>query len=193
MKTLLRKLLKGRITRWGFLAVLLIAAGVTVAGMNQRHYRLGGAWIGKGAGTVWTAVHSPLDPEAQTMAGQVNFQSYGLDTAGLIAAFGGDRMSGFVGETKMINRDTGKWTLVGYVLAGQNPPQIVAILVPHGTFQYIDRDHAVLNYTYDVYEARPGYPFAADADGDGMPDPGAKPVATYLNVIDTVQRVPILR
>jgi hypothetical protein len=189
MKSLLNNLPKGRITRWGFLAVLLVAAGATVAWMNQSHPRLGGAWIGKGAteGTVWTAVHAPLDPEAQTMAGHVNFQSYGTATAGLIAAFDGDRMSEFVGETKMINRNTAKWTLVGYVLAGDNPPRIVAILIPHGTMKYTDRDHAVLNYTYDVY------PAAADADEDGMPDPGAIPVATYPNLIDTVQRVPILR
>ncbi|MBI3851066.1 MAG: hypothetical protein HY298_12435 [Verrucomicrobia bacterium] len=186
MKTLLNKLPKGRITRWGFLAVLLIAAGATVGWMNQRHYQLGGSWIGKGAGSVWTAVHAPLDPEAQTMAGHVNFQSYGPDTAGLIAAFGGDRMSEFVGETKMINRDTAKWTLVGYVQAGQNPPQIVAIIIGHGTWKYTDRDHAVLNYTIDTY------PAAADADGDGMPDPGAIPVVTTPGVIDTAQRVPIL-
>ena len=44
MKSLLNKLPKGRITRWGFLAVLLVAAGATVAWMNQRHYQLGGCW-----------------------------------------------------------------------------------------------------------------------------------------------------
>lgn len=186
MRTLLNKLLKGRLTRWGFLAVLLIAAGATVAGMNQRQYHFGGNWIGKGAGTVWTALHAPLNPEADADASVVKFQSYGADIAGLIAAFGGDRMSEFVGEGKMINRDTAKWTLVGYVQAGQNPPQIVAIIIPHGTWTYTDRDHAVLNYTIDTYLA------AADADGDGMPDPGAIPVVTTLNVVDTAQRVPIL-
>jgi hypothetical protein len=186
MKSLLNKLQKGRITRWGFLAVLLVAAGATVAWMNQSHYRLGGAWIGKGAGTVWTAVHAPLNPEADAIAGQVKIQTYGDDIVALVTGFGGDRLSEFVGETKMIKRDTGKWTLAGYVLAGANPPQIVAIVVSHGTWKYTDRDHAVLNYTIDTY------PAAADADGDGMPDPGAIPAVTTPNVIDTAQRVPIL-
>jgi hypothetical protein len=186
MKSLLNNLLKGRITRWGFLAVLLVAAGATVAWMNQRDYQMGGNWIGKGAGTVWTALHAPLNPEADANASQVKFQSYGANTAGLIAAFGGDRMSEFVGQGKMINRDTGKWTLVGYVQAGENPPQIVAIVVVHGTWKFTDRDHAVLNYTIDDYLA------TADADGDGMPDPGAIPALTIPDQIDTAQRVPIL-
>jgi hypothetical protein len=49
MKSILSKLLKSRITRWGFLAVLLLAAGATVAGMHQRQYQLGGGFIGSGA------------------------------------------------------------------------------------------------------------------------------------------------
>jgi hypothetical protein len=187
MKMLLNKLPKGRITRWGFLAMLLVAVGATAGWMNQRHYQMGGSWVGKGNGTVWTALHAPLNPEADANASQVQFQSYGADIAGLIAAFGGDRMSEMTGEGKMINRDTAKWTLVGYVKAGENPPQIVAIIIGHGTWKYTDRDHAVLNYTIDTY------PAAADADGDGMPDPGATPAVTTPNVIDTAQRVPILR
>jgi hypothetical protein len=110
--------------------------------------------------------------------------------AGLVAKFGADSFSDFVGEGLMFNRDTSQWTLVGYALAQStlgHPPAIKLILVAVGTWQFTDLDHAVLQYTVTVY------PAAADGDGDGMPDPGAVAAVTIPNVMDTAQRVPILQ
>jgi hypothetical protein len=82
------------ITRWGFLAVLLIAVGATVGWMNQRQYQLGGGWIGNnGAGTIWNALQIPLDPAGRTAAIRVKTTAYSAGFAGLLTAFGADAVS----------------------------------------------------------------------------------------------------
>jgi hypothetical protein len=175
--------------------IVVLAIGAALVGLlttaftdkGHGRYKLGGAWIGKGAGTVWTDVTIPLDPQGQTAALRVKFQALSADLVGLGAAFGADTFSDFVGEAVMINRDTDRWTLVGYGQSSAGGLQIRAILIVFGTFQFTDAEHAVLNYTITVY------PAAADADADGMPDAGATPVMTIPGVTDTAQRVPILR
>lgn len=166
------------------LAVLLVLTQTAWTDQGQGHYKLGGGWIGKGAGTVWTCLVTPLNPEAQAGAVHVKFQLYDTNMAALITAFGGDTVSEFIGEGEMINRDTDKWTLVGYIQKQGNPPQITAIWVVSGTWKFINPDQAVLKYTSYVY--LPG----ADADHDGLPDPGTTPVLTVPNLTDTARRVP---
>jgi hypothetical protein len=182
--------------------MLVLAVGTAVVGLlsfaqtassdgGRGHYKAGGNWIGKSpGGVVWTAFHAPLDPEAHSVASSVKYQSYGAEFAGLVAAYGGDTVSDFKGEGKMINRDTLKWTLVGYAQKAQkdaDPLEIKAIMLASGTWKYTDPDHAVLNYTITVY------PAAADADGDGMPDSLDSAHLTIPDVMDTAQRVPILK
>jgi hypothetical protein len=127
-----------------------------------------------------------LDSAAREATLHVKFTTYSIQMAGVAAKFGADSFSDFVGEVVMINRTTGKWTLVGYGLKQANPPTIGLILVAFGTFEFTDPAHAILRYTVNVF------PAAADADGDGMPDPGAVPPIAFP-VIDTAQRVPIWR
>lgn len=185
MKTLMNGLLKGRITRWGFLAVLLIAVGASVGWKNQRQYQLGGGFIGNnGAGNIWNALQIPLDPEGRTAALRVNLTTYNADFAGLLAAFGADAVSEFVGEGQMISRDTSKFGTVAYAKQQGNPPQLRAILVMNGTVKFTGPDNIMVTYTVDVY------PAAADANLDGYPDAGAVPSVTIPGV-DLAQRVPI--
>ena len=167
----------------GLLSLPLAAA----SDQGQGQYKLGGAWIGKeeGGGHLWTCIQAPLDSAARKATLHVKFTIYSPEMAGLAAKFGADSFSDFVGEVAMINRATGQWTLVGYGLKQANPPTIGLILVAFGTFEFTDSAHAVLQYTVTVY------PAAADADGDGMPDPGATPIVAFP-VTDTAQRVPIL-
>jgi hypothetical protein len=159
------------------------------AASTQQHGRLqlGGCWIGKGAGTVWTSVQTPLEPQGKAVALRVKFATYSSDFAGLLSAFGADTLTDFVGHGELVNRNTSQFTLVGYAQAQGNPPQIGAVLVGFGTFQFTDQDHAVLKYTIDVY------PADADADRDGLPDAGATPAVTIPNITDTAQRTPIVQ
>jgi hypothetical protein len=185
MKTIVNGLLKGRITRWGFLAVLLIAAGATVAGMKERQYQLGGSFIGNnGAGNIWSGLNIPHDPAGRSAAVRVNLTTYNADTAGLLAAFGADSLSEFVGEEQMTSRDTAKYGTVAYAYEQGNPPQRRAIFVMNGTLTFTGPDSYTVDYAIEVY------PASTDADLDGYPDAGAIAVVTIPGV-DHAKRVPI--
>jgi hypothetical protein len=186
MKMLMNGLLKGRITRWGFLAVLLIAAGATVAWNSQPQYQLGGGFIGTMPGLVFNAVHTPLDPAGRTAALVVKTVHDDGTLAGLIAAFGGDTGTEGVGEERMISRDTAKWTMISYAQVAGVAPKITAIFVWAGTLQFTGPDNIVINMTLNIY------PAAADANHDGFPDAGATPALTIPGLTGAVKRVPIL-
>jgi len=64
MKRFITGLLEGRKTRWGMLAALLAAAGLSLAWMETPQYQLGGAWIGSGGAGIWNALQIPLDQRA---------------------------------------------------------------------------------------------------------------------------------
>ena len=94
MKAFTTGLLKGRITRRRLLAAVLPAAGgVSLAWTGHHHYRLGGGWVGSGAGSEFSVLYIPLDPAGQKAALRVNTITYGADTAGLVAAFGADAIT----------------------------------------------------------------------------------------------------
>ncbi len=185
MKTLINRLLQGRIARWGFLAALLIAVGASVGWMNQGHYQLGGGWIFSAPDTIYTALQIPLDPAGRTAAIRVHAMTYDLGTAGLVTAFGADTLSESTGEAEMTGRNTAKWTLVAYGQAQGNPPQIRAICVSAGTLQFTGPNSLGILYTLKVYAA------TADADGDGFPDPDTLPAVTIPGLTATAKRVPV--
>ena len=173
MKTRLNKLLTSRITRWGFLAVLLIAVGATVGGTNHRHYQLGGAWVGQVQGIQWSAIHTPLDPAGQTAAIQIQFPTYpDALQAGLLTTFGADTLSVGVGELAMTDRDTAKFTWVAYAVTDAHPPVIKAIWLVNGTWDITGQDSAMSTETLRIYAPD------ADANHDGLPDSNATPLAT---------------
>ena len=186
MKSLLNKMLNGRLNRWGFLAVLLLAAGATVAGMNQRHYQLGGGFIGTSPGLVWSAVQTPLDSAGRTAVLVVKTLDDDGTLAGLITALGGNMGSDGVGEVQMTSRDTAKLNMVTYAQLAGVTPKITAIVVYTGTVQFTGPDNIVLNYTIRVY------PATADVNPhDGFPDAGATPALTIPGVTGAGKRVPV--
>jgi hypothetical protein len=194
MKTLMNGLLKGRITRWGFLAVLLIAVGATVGWDNpketHRHYQLGGGFIGQSPGLVWNCVQTPLDPAGQTAALVVRTVDDDGSLAGLLAAFGANTASEAVGEDEMISRDMAKWSMIAYAQAAGPPVQTKAIFVYSGTLKFTGPDNFVINYTLNVYPVNvPGLP-NADANHDGFPDARATPALTIPDLTGTAKRVP---
>jgi hypothetical protein len=187
MKTVINKLLKARIAKWSLPALLIAVVAASIAWSNEGHrrYQLGGGFIGNnGAGNIWNALQIPLDPEGRTAALRVNEPIYTADFAGLLTAFGADAVSEFVGEVKMISRDTAKFGTVAYAKQQGNPPQLRAILVMNGTVKFTGPDNIMVTYTVDVY------PAAADADLDGYPDAGAVPAVTIPG-LDYGRRVPI--
>lgn len=192
MKKFMNHCLQVRRLRWSILAVAFAAVLVLTQGAasndGQPQYKLGGAWLGNGGGNIWNCIQIPTDPSGLSAALHVKFPAYGAGFAGLAAAFGADTWSDYVGEGVMVNRDTEKWTLVGYAqkVNANKELEICAILVGSGTFQYKDRNHAMLYYTIKVYAA------SKDADHDGMPDTGAQPDVVVPGLMDTVQRVPVL-
>jgi hypothetical protein len=178
MRTFITGLLKGRKTRWGILAALLAAGGLSLAWMETPQYQLGGGWIGSGGGLVWNAFQIPLDPSGRTMALRVAALSYGPDYAGLLAMFGADAATEATGQGAMTSRDSGPWRFVGYGIKQGNPPGICMILDYKGTHTFTGPNEFKVNFTLDVYPGPAnilGLP-DADADGDGLPDPGTAPL-----------------
>lgn len=177
LRTLLPKLLECRITRWGFLAALLVAVGASVAWVNQRHYQLGGGWIGSGDAGIWNALQIPLDPAGKTAALRVNSASFSEQFAGLFALLGatGDG-SDAIGEMDMISRDTARFGTLTYAVADVpgNPRQINSVIAMTGTVTFTDRDNIDVSYTLRVYPVNVAGLPNADANGDGFPDPGAQ-------------------
>ena len=52
----------------GLAGVALMAGALCVTGFGQKHYQLGGAWVGGHPGFQWSAIQAPMDPLGQTCA-----------------------------------------------------------------------------------------------------------------------------
>jgi hypothetical protein len=174
----------------GLLTMALAAGTLCVIGFGTKYYRLGGAWIGGHPGFTWSAIQAPLDPLGQTCCDRAIVKYFDAQFAGLLAAFGADNLSDAVGEARMISPDTARWTLLAYAVATPHAPgellQNQAIVLYSGTWKFTSDNTVVLNYSVNVYLP------SADADGDGLPDPGATPVLTLPGFTDNAKRVPIL-
>lgn len=173
----------------GLTGLALVAGALCVTGFGQRHYQLGGAWVGGNSMYTWSCLFAPSDPLGQTAAARPILSYFNDQFAGLLASFGADNLSVATGEVKMISPDTARWTLISYMQVTPKQAgdalQNKAIIVSHGTWKFTSDSTALLNYTLDIY------PPSADADGDGFPDVGAQP-ALSIPTVDTGKRVPIL-
>lgn len=173
----------------GAASLALLVGALCVTGFGQRHYQLGGAWVGGNPTYTWSVLFAPSDPLGQTAAARPILSYFSGQFAGLLASFGADNLSDATGEVRMISPDTARWTLISYMQTTPHQPgdllQNKAIIVSHGTWKYTSQDTAVLNYTLDVYLP------SADADGDGFPDAGSTPVLS-IPTLDNAKRVPIL-
>ncbi len=109
---------------------------------------------------------------------------YDADLAGFLAAFGADAFTEYVGEAKMISRDTATYRTVAYAVQQGNPPQLRLILIMTGTVRFTGPNNITVSLVTEVYAA------ATDADGDGCPDEGATPLFTSLPEVTHGRRVP---
>ncbi len=179
MKTSITDLPKGRITRWGLLATLLIAVSASVGWMDREQSRLSGTWIGHdNAGFVWTCQGIPSDPDGKTAAVRVSAITYGATYPALLSGFGADTASDAVGEFKTISHNTANWTMVAYELKAGMAPEMKAIEVYSGTWEFTGPDSAVLNYTLRVYPPSP----------DGFPH--GDPLVTIPDLMSLARRMP---
>ncbi len=193
MKTTITGLLKGRITRWGTLAGILLAAGLSVAWLGPNHYRFGGAWISSGGGIVASVFDMPFDSAGRTAAMRITPFTHPAELAGLLTMFGADTVTESAAQADLISQDTAKWASVGYYTKQGNPPAICTIYVLNGTLKFTGPDRRVVHYRADYY-AGPANSLGlpnADADGDGFPDPGATPVLSVPDLVQIVKRVTV--
>ena len=93
-------------------------------------------------------------------------------------------MTDGIGQAEMTSRNTFKYSVVGYGTKQGPPPVISLIFVMWGTGSYQGPDTLAITYTIDVYLP------SADANGDGLPDPGSTPVVSIPGTT-TAKRVPL--
>jgi hypothetical protein len=181
MNKLMTGLLKGRITHWSMLAVVLVAVGLSLAGSQQQH-QVGGTFVGGNPGFTWTSVSTPLDPAGRTGTDRVVATSWGADFQALLNSVGADTVTDFVGESQMISRDTYQFTHIGYAQKAGNPLTITAILVVSGTLKSTGPNTGLTTYTVSIYPPT----------ADGFPNLEQPPLFTTPVATDPARRVPIL-
>ena len=173
--------LKGKITRWSMVAVVLVAVGLSLAGSQQQN-QLGGTWVGGRPGFTWTTVITPLDPAGRTGADRVTATSWGADFQALLNSVGADTVTDLVGESRMISRDTFQFTHIGYAQKAGNPLTVTAILVVSGTSKSTGPDTGLTTYTTSIYPPT----------ANGFPNLEQPPLFTTPVATDPATRVPIL-
>ena len=118
------------------LALVLAAAGVSIAWNAPPHYRLGAAYVasdGASPPSLLTIFFTPLDPDGRRAAFWHQMPNYAAESAALLTALGADAISDEVGEAEMINNNTFKWGMVAYAVKKANPPEIHGIIFGSGT------------------------------------------------------------
>ena len=173
-----------KVVRYGVpAAALLVLAGVTAGWSTQRQYKLGGSWIGGDAsGPAWSALQIPLDSANRTFAVRVATLVRDPGSAALLAALGADTLTDAVGQGRMISRDTAAWSFLAH--AQTSSLQLKGFFRYSGEWTYTSEDTAQLTYTFEVFS------LAADANLDGLPDPGATPIFSLPGLTAFANRVP---
>jgi hypothetical protein len=191
MKRFASKFLKSKITRAGVLLALVAAAVATVAWSNQHPvcFKLEGSWIGKVVGTPVTWSYA-LIPDASgrsaALSGSIQVPlGPSLLVPGLFTNL--EYYSPMVGQVRMTGRDRIEGTAVWYGMKKGFPfNQIVCLGLNNVQGKFVEEDTLVLTNHLAFYDP------SADADGDGLPDPGAVPALCVPGKVSVETRVPIM-
>jgi hypothetical protein len=159
-------------------AGLLAVAPLDAAPNGSGAMKLEGAWIAKVPGTPaqWSYVVSP-DPSGRRAS------LHGSIEVGFGNPLGSDYNSPLLGQAAMTGPDTVKFYSMWYGIS--RTTGIVYIGVDTGEVQYLSTGEAIGTHNMAFYLP------SADADGDGLPDPGATPVFVRPPLTTLETRLPI--
>ncbi len=190
MKIFTSNFLQLKSTRAGLLLAIGTAAAATLAwALPQVYaYKLEGSWIGKVPGTplMWMETLAPdSSGRSAAMGGSIPVPVGPSVVGGLFPDL--EYYSTMVGQVVMTGPDTLQFTAVWYGMKNAAPfNQVVLIGVNSGQGRFIAPDKIVNTDHLAFY-----YP-SADADHDGLPDPGQTPALCLPGTVSLETRVPIL-
>ena len=191
MKTFASYFLQSKSTRAGLLLAVVAAAVAAVAWTKTgpESYKLEGSWIGKVPGTpvMWIYTVS-ADPSGRTaaMSGSVPVPlGPSVIVPGLFPDL--EYYSPMVGQVSMTGPDTADFTAVWYGMKKGVPfNQVVCIGVNSGQARFTEPGKSI-NTNHMAF-----YAPSADADHDGLPDPGQAPVLCLPPSVSLETQVPLL-
>ena len=170
---------------------LLILSQSVWSGQQGAPAKLEGTWVARLPGTPaqWNYVVNSTEPSGQraSLWGTFTIPFPGF-LYGLPPKYEPDEISVFSGEVVLTGRNEAKgaviwWGLKNTTLGDPGYPfkQVVHIGVSSFTISYTASDKAQVTHHMKFYDP------SADADGDGLPDPGQQPVfsAPPMTSIDT--------
>ena len=138
--------------------------------------KLQGAWIAKvqEAPLQWSYV---LSSDASGRTASI----HGSIDIGGVSPVSADRSTPLIGEVVLTGPDSGKFTSLWYGISDTPTPHVAYIGMNNGDISFVDPAH-VMGTSNIVF-----YLPSADADGDGIPDQDAVPLAppTTLHTLDT--------
>jgi hypothetical protein len=172
------------------LSLMAVAGAVLIltqtASSNRRAYKLEGAWTQSTVGALGSVTLAPSDPSGREATGRISWPTSGPAIGELQALYGADASPDWIGEVRMISRNTAKYTTVGYWVKSGVPDEIKVILIGTGTLTFTGPDSAVSQGTFS------GYLPSTDANGDGLPDSLENPEFGPLPGDSVFTRIPML-
>ena len=187
MKAFAGKFIQSKVMRSGVLLALGTAAA-TIAWTSREANQLEGSWVGKVPGTpiMWIYTVSPA-PSGRSagIAGSIPVPIGPSVVGGLFPDL--EYYSPMVGQAVMTGPDTLQFTVVWYGMKNAAPfNQVVLIGVNSGEGRFIEPGKLASTNHLAFY-----YP-SADADHDGLPDPGQAPALCLPPTVSLETRVPIV-
>lgn len=162
-------------------ALFVLTGEAGLANGGAASVKLQGAWIAKvqEAPLQWSYVLSP-EP-----SGRVASIHGSIDIGGA-SPIEADHTTPLIGEVALTGPDSGKFTSLWYGISDTPTRHIVYIGMNSGDIAFVDPGH-VMGTSNIVF-----YLPSADADGDGIPDQDAVPLAppTTLHTLDTRLSLP---
>lgn len=191
MKTLVSRFFKSRITQIGLVLAVVAAAAATLAWSlpEAYSYKLEGAWVTKVPGTplLWSQTFSP-DPSGRSavMSGEIHVPIVpSIVIPGLFPDL--EYYTPFVGQVNMTGPDTFEFSSVYYGMKKGFPfNQVVLIGQNNGQGRFTAPGRCVVTNHLACYAP------SADADHDGLPDPGVAPALCLPPSVGICTRLPML-